>query len=338
MRIILYGFGTVGQALTRLILEDKDWLVKTYGFEPEITTIVDSKGFVDDDNGLDLETALKTKTKFGTLQKFPRIGKRKTEDSEIISGSEAETLVETTPSNFGDGEPGLGNIRTALVGGKHVVTTNKGPLAMAMSALVELASHRKKQLRFSGTVGGGTPFLDFGSKCLRGDRLLGVHGILNGTTNYILSRMEKASLSFKDALREAQEQGFAEKDPTNDIEGLDTAVKIVILSNWILKRKMGMEDVKTTGISKVTSQALKSATKSGSRIKLVGRLSQTEASVGLEEVDAGDPTCVSGTLNALTFSMEHAGDLTLIGEGAGGQRTASSIIRDLVDIRREYLA
>ncbi len=336
MRIVLVGFGTVGQALARILREDADRIVRSHGFEPRLTTIVDSHGYCTSEDGLDITQALKVKEKYGTVAKYPGKGEKGSDAAETISGSEAEVVVETTPTNFKDGEPGLSNIKTALATGKHVVTANKGPLALAMPALLELAEYRRLRLRFSGTVGGGTPFLDFAAKCLPGEKISTVRGILNGTTNYILTRMEEASLSFKKALGEAQKKGYAEADPTNDIAGFDTAAKIVIIANWVLKRRMSLRDLEIEGITEVAARRLRQARASNSRIKLVGRLEDRHASVRPEEVPLKDPVCVPGTLNALTFSTEHAGDVTLIGPGAGGERTASAIVRDLVDIRNEF--
>src|SRR3989449_10594461 len=165
---------------------------------------------------------MKTKEKYGTVQKYPGNSERKTSTHQIISGTEAEVVIETTPSNFENGEPGLSNIKESLSARKHVVTANKGPLALAMPALLELASHTRMQLRFSATVGAGTPFLSFASKCLPEEKILGIHGILNGTTNYILTRMDEASLSFQKAVAEAQKKGYAENNPENDSGELDT--------------------------------------------------------------------------------------------------------------------
>jgi homoserine dehydrogenase len=336
LRIILAGFGTVGQALAQVLHQDTGRIVQAYGFRPQITTIIDSQGSCSDDTGIDIPLALKTKKKHGTVAKYPRKGRRNSDSAHVISNNEAEVLVETTPTNFKDGEPGFSNIKSALANGKHVVTTNKGPLALAMPALLELAQHRNLQLRFSGTVGGGTPFLDFAAKCLPGERITRVRGILNGTTNYILTRMETASLTFKKALAEAQRKGYAEKDPTNDVEGFDTAAKVVIIANWVLKKRYSLRNLDITGITKVTPQKLRHAKASDAKLKLVGRIEESSTSVAPEEVPTDDPTCVPDALNALTFSTEHAGDITLIGPGAGGERTASAIVRDLVSIRQEY--
>ncbi len=338
MRIVLVGFGTVGRALAKILDEDAERIFESHGFEPVVTTIVDSHGSCSSESGLDLSRALKVKQEHGTVANYPGKGGKRSDASKILRESEAEVVVETTPTNFRNGEPGLSNIKAALATGKHVVTANKGPLALAMPALLELAEHRGLKLRFSGTVGGGTPFLDFAAKCLPGEKILKVRGILNGTTNYILSRMEEASLSFQKALIEAQEKGIAEADPASDVGGFDTAAKIVIIANWVFKRRMSLRDVKIEGIAKVTPGRMKQARASGAKIKLLGVLQDSEASVRPEEVRLDDPICVPGTLNALTFSTPHAGDVTLIGSGAGGEQTASAIVRDLVDIRNEFLA
>jgi len=338
LRIILVGFGTVGQSFARILAREKAWLVKNHGFEPQVTAIVDSQGSCRDDNGLNLDLVLKNKEKYGTVQRYPGKNGRKTNNSQIISETEAEAVVECTPSNFRNGEPGLTNIKQSLTARKHVVTANKGPLALAMPALLELADHTGVQLRFSATVGAGTPFLTFASKCLPGEKILGIHGILNGTTNYILTRMSESSSNFRSALAEAKAKGYAETNPANDLDGLDTAAKIVIIANWVLKRPISINELEITGISNVTSERIEKARKSGARVKLLGRLTDSEASVKAEDVAVTDPVCVRDTLNALTFSTEHAGDVTLIGRGAGGEQTAGAIIRDLVDIRSKYSA
>jgi homoserine dehydrogenase len=148
--------------------------------------------------------------------------------------------------------------------------------------------------------------------------------------------MEEASLSFQKALAEAQEKGYAEKSSANDLKGLDTAAKIVIIANWVLKHRISINELEIIGIQNITPEKIRMAKKSGARIKLIGRLTDSQAVVKPEEVPAADPLCVPGNLNALSFSTEHIGDVTLIGRGAGGEETASAIIRDLVDIRSEY--
>jgi len=311
--------------------------MQTYGFKPSVVAAIDSHGCCMDENGLNLSRLLQAKRETGTVAEYPDKGEKNLDSQEVISRTEAEALIETTPTNFRGAEPGMSNIKTGLASGKHVVTSNKGPLALALPALLELAQHRKLRLRFSGTVGAGTPFLDFAKKCLPGEKITGINGILNGTTNYILTRMEEETLSFDKALAEAQAKGYAESDPSNDVDGLDTAAKVVIIANWVLKRKIHLKDLHVKGIRSVSPDQVARARDSGKRIKLIGRLEDTKASVQPEEVPVSDPVCVPGSLNALTYSTMHAGRVTLVGQGAGGEQTASAVIRDLVDIRREYL-
>ena len=335
LRIILVGFGTVGQSLVKALYRDRDRFVRNYGFEPQITSIVDSRGSCTSEEGLDLPSVLKVKEKYGTIGRYLGKGELGSEPKHVISGVDAEVVVETTPTNFENGEPGLSNIETALASGKHVVTTNKGPLALAMPVLLEQASNRRLQLCFSGTVGGGTPFLDFATNCLPEESIVGVRGVLNGTTNYILTRMEESSITLERALSEARERGYSESDATLDLKGLDTAAKLVIISNWVLKRRINLRDVEISGISGISLGQLRKARESGRTLKLVGRLEDSLATVKPEEVKTSDPLCIPGTLNALTYRTEHAGEVTLIGPGTGGECTAGAIIRDLVSIARE---
>src|SRR5713101_3505298 len=153
MRIIITGFGAVGQNLVKILRDDNERLVHAYGFKPSIVAVSDSRGYCIDENGLDLDILLKTKEAKGTVAKYRSKGENGHGTRSIVNEVEAEVLVEATPTNFRDGEPGLSNIKTALASGKHVVTTNKGPLALAMPALLALAQHKDLRFRFSGTVG-----------------------------------------------------------------------------------------------------------------------------------------------------------------------------------------
>jgi homoserine dehydrogenase len=204
-----------------------------------------------------------------------------------------------------------------------------------MPALTELADHNNVFLRFSGTVGGGTPMLEFAKRCLAGDRILAIRGILNGTTNYILTEMSQNGVTFQDALANAQKLGYAEREPSMDIDGFDTACKVVILANWIMNKKITLKDVDRTGIREVSLEALDEAAKRGNTIKLIGSIDGDKPTVKPTEIPKTHPLCVSGVLNAITFNTEYAAEQTLIGRGAGGIETASAVLRDLLDIRRK---
>jgi homoserine dehydrogenase len=331
MRIILIGYGVVGQGLARILRHRHTENLRDYGFNPKIVAIVDRGGAAVDPKGLNLEETLEYKKK-GTVAAIPKVGHSKLTPLEIIESVEAEVVVEATPTNVKNAEPALSHIKSAFKTCKHVVTTNKGPLALEMPSLTELADHNNVYLRFSGTVGGGTPVLELAKKCLSGDKIVSIRGILNGTTNYILTEMTEKSISFQEALGRAQKLGYAETDPSMDIDGTDSACKIVIMANWIMNKKLTLADVKVQGIRDVKLEALKKAAEKGNTIKLVGSINTT-AKVKPTEISRHNPLCVSGVLNAVTYVSEFAGEETIIGRGAGGMETASAVLRDLLDIR-----
>ena len=252
---------------------------------------------------------------------------------DMLKNVDADVLIETTASNYKDAEPGMTHITVAMKKGMHVISVNKGPLALAFPSLMELATYNQVMFKFSGTVGGGTPILDYAKKSLRGERITSFSGILNGTTNYILSNMT-AGMSFEDALKDAKDKGYVEADESLDLDGLDAAAKLVILANWIMGMKVTMPDINCTGIRKVTTENIKNAAKNNCAVKLIASCNK-ELIVGPREVPNDDPLCVNGTLNSIAFTSEHSGTQTIIGRGAGGMETASSILRDLLDIRKE---
>jgi len=327
------GWGVVGQSLAQIFLDRKKELVKKYGFRPRIVAIVDKKGAAINSKGLDLEQMLALKKEKGTVSASIPHGRAAMSAIEVIESVEAEAIVEVSPTNIEDGEPGLSYIKTAFRTGKHVVTTNKGPLALALPALTELADYNKVYLRFSGTVGAGTPVLEFAKNCLQGDKIVSIKGILNGTTNYILSEMNEKHITFDEALKAAQELGYAEADPTMDVDGYDAAAKLVIMANWIMDKKVTIKDVKVKGIRDVSAQNIKDAGKKGCTIKLIGSIEET-LKVEPTQISKHDPLAVDGALNAVTFVSESAGEQTIIGLGAGGMETASAVVRDLLDIKQ----
>jgi homoserine dehydrogenase len=335
MRIILVGYGIVGKGVTSILSKRYNEKVKD-GFNPKIVAIADIDGAVINHRGLSPEKLEAIKQRGYPISADPDFGHPGMKALDVIEQVEAEVVVEVTPVNIKTAEPALSHITHAFKTGKHVVTTNKGPLALAMPALTELAEYNNVYLRFSGTVGGGTPMLEFAKRCLAGDRILGIKGILNGTTNYILSEMSQNRVAFQDALANAQKLGYAEREPSMDIDGFDTACKTVILANWILNQKITLKDIDRTGIRDITLENLDEAAKRGNTIKLIGSIDdKSKPKVVPMEIPKNSPLCVSGVLNAVTFQTEFAGEQTLIGRGAGGIETAGAVLRDLLDIRHK---
>jgi len=331
MRLVVIGFGVVGQSFAKLLLSRSADLYSQYGINPRIVACVDNGGYAISAPGLDLQRLLNTKKLVGTVGKYDE--KSSNIDSiRLIEKVDAEILLELTPTNIDNGEPGISNIIAAMKSGKHVITVNKGPLALAFPSLLELANYNNVKLRFSGTVGGGMPILEFAKRCLNGDNIVSFRGILNGTTNYILSKMDEG-LTFNEALNDAKYKGYAEAVPSLDVDGFDAAAKLVIMANWIMGMKVTIKDVTRRGISGVSLSHVQRAHKRGNAIKLIAMCDNKQLVVKPTELSNLNPICVNGTLNAVTFSSEYSGEHTIIGHGAGGIPTASAVLRDLIDIR-----
>ncbi|HEX2471863.1 MAG TPA: homoserine dehydrogenase [Nitrososphaera sp.] len=331
MRVVIVGFGIVGQSFAKLLLSRSADLYSQYGIKPRIVACVDNGGSAIAPAGLDLKRLLEAKKTKGTVGGYEK-GSTKFDPFQVIEKVDAEVMLECTPTNLNDGEPATSHITTAMRSQKHVISVNKGPLALAFPSLIELANYNGVLLRFSGTVGGGTPILEFAKRCLKGDRIISFYGILNGTTNYILSKMEEGR-PYEAAMKDAKEKGYAEANPSLDVDGFDAAAKLVIMANWIMGMKVTMKDIKRTGIVNVRLSDVKNAAERGNAIKLLAVCDSKQLYVAPTEVAKTDPICVNGTLNAVTFSSEHSGQQTIIGRGAGGMETASAMLRDLIEIR-----
>ncbi|UCE92170.1 MAG: homoserine dehydrogenase [Methanobacteriota archaeon] len=335
MRLALIGFGVVGQSFAEIVSAQSAELSRTYGLRPRIVAIVDSKGAAVSPGGVDLPSALRAKKDSRSLGGLGGVYREGMSAIDVIREVDCEVVVEATPSDLTKGEPGLGHVRAAMKEARHVICVNKGPLALAMPALIELAGHNGVIFKFSGTVGGGTPVLDLAKKCLEGCTIDSIRGILNGTCNYILTKMSSEGVDMKDALSEAQRLGYAEADPTADVEGLDSACKLVITSNYVLGTSMSIRDVDVTGITGVTMEDISSAASEDKAVKLIGHVGDG-ARVAPETIPLTHPLNVSGTFNAITFDTDPAGEITLVGKGAGGRETASSVLRDLIEIRQDF--
>lgn len=337
MRAIMIGFGSVGRAFAEILGKNPSLLRDRYGINLQILAIVDRGGAMINPHGIDLEQALDARLSQGSVSSHKTHGHKGTSAAEVIDSVDADILLELTPTSLPDGEPGLTHIESALKKRLNVITTNKGPIAAELPSLLELANYQKVSLKFSGTVGGGIPILNFAKQCLTGCKIESIEGILNGTTNHILTRMYDAGITLEEALGEAQTAGYAEADPSYDINGIDTACKLVITSNWILGKRVTIKDVEIEGISKVTVKDVENAKRSKKAIKLVGHISESEISVHPRPVPDDSPLCVKGTLNAVVFKTDLSGEVTIAGRGAGGTETASAVLRDIIDIKNALM-
>ena len=332
MRTILIGLGTIGQSYCQLLENRKGDLLTNYGIDSKIVAVADSKGVAINEKGINISDILSVKKNNKSVSELS-IGDKSKTSIDLIEEIDAELLVDATPTNIQDGEPSASLLENAMKTKKNIITANKGPLALAFSSIVEKADYNNVILKYSATVGGGTPVLEFGRKCLEADKILEMHAILNGTTNYILTEMDNRGLSFQDALKEAQELGYAETDPTLDVDGFDAAAKLVIMGNLLLGKELALNDLKIEGIRDITQKDITKAKDNGNTIKLIASVNNM-AKVEPVVIPKDDPMSVAGAFCSVKFVSEFAGEEIIIGKGAGGMETASAMIRDLVEIKQ----
>ncbi|MEM2250934.1 MAG: homoserine dehydrogenase [Candidatus Hadarchaeales archaeon] len=333
MRIVLIGFGNLGRALVQVFAEKAEILREHEGFAPKIIAAVDDSGAAVEARGLDMKTLVNLAKRREKIEKYPG-AKAGRSALEVIESVDADLVVELTPTNIKTGEPGLSHIRKAMEAGRHVVTSNKGPLVVAFKELDSLARKKGVEFRYSASVGGAIPVISLARRLMSSNKILEIRGILNGTTNYILTRMEEENVPLEMVVREAQELGIAEKDPSLDIDGIDTAAKLLILHNAVLGGDLKLSDVEITGIRKVTPEAIRLAKEAGYALKLVGVARRGELEVSPKLVPLGHPLSVGGTLNAITFKLDLAREISIAGFGAGPMETVSSILADILEIHR----
>ena len=331
MKIILVGFGVIGKGVLKAITAKKNHLKDKYGMDLKVVAICDRSGSAIDENGLNLETALKIKEETGKIANYPEKG---TDLSiiETIQTVEADAIIEITPTNIETGAPANTHMLEAFKNGKHVITANKGPLAVNFKELIDCANENNKLFRFEASVGGAMPIINLANDSLAGNEIFEIKGILNGTTNYILSKMENEGLDFDTVLKEAQELGIAETNPHQDISGLDTAAKIVILANSLMNKNVSIKDVKLEGITRITPEALAMANKSGYTIKLIGEVSNDKLEVCPKLIPIDDPMNVKGSLNVAMLNTDLTKEVVVVGRGAGDIETASAILSDIIYI------
>ncbi len=341
-RLALIGFGNVGQGFAQILRDQGASLAQRFGTQFQIVAISDlQRGSLYDPRGLDPAALLAAVAATGSLDAVPAAA-RGWDALRTIRESEADAVVELSYTNLQTGEPATAHLKLALETGKHVVTTNKGPIALHYPALSALARAHGKELGVEGTVMSGTPALRLGQELLAGAGLQRLQGILNGTTNYILTQMEGGA-TYAAALAEAQARGYAEADPAGDVEGHDAAGKVVILANLLLGAALTLPEVDRQGITGLTPADIAAAQAAGERWKLIGRVEkkdgQVTASVRPTRLPLTHPLAsVSQATNALTFTTDLLGDVTLIGPGAGRLETGYALVCDLLAIDRKLTA
>ena len=309
-QVAVLGYGTVGSGVVQVIDENKDVIARRVGEELNVKYILDLRDFPGDPNE-----------------------NKVVHDAEIILQDEEISVVCET---MGGLEPAFTFTKKALSSGKSVCTSNKELVAAHGPELLALAKENNCNYMFEASVGGGIPIIRPLMTCLTAEKITGIEGILNGTTNYILTKMADIGADFDVVLKEAQEKGYAERNPAADVEGYDACRKIAILSSLVFGENVNFEDVYTEGITKITPVDFAYAKKLNKQIKLIGKMEENEngrfAMVSPRLIGGNSPlTCVQDVFNGILVHSNMLDDSMYYGRGAGKLPTASAVVGDVVE-------
>ncbi|MCA9908044.1 MAG: homoserine dehydrogenase [Anaerolineae bacterium] len=334
MKLALIGFGTVGQGFVEILRDKSAELEARYGFAPQLVAVATrSRGTLLLPDGLD-PARLLTAIEAGHFRHYPDAPGlvRDLDVPALIRASGADVLLEAGPTDLQTAQPALAYCYAALDQGMHLVLANKGPVAVAYADLQARARQAGKRVLFEGTVMAGTPSLRLAQQALAGCTIQAARGILNGTTNYILTQME-GGMSYAEALRQAQALGYAEADPTADVDGWDAASKALILAAALFDRAFTLADLDVQGIANITTADIAAAQAAGERWKLIAHVTPAGGSVSPQRVSNTHPlAAVGGATNAVTFTTDLLGDVTLVGPGAGRRQTGFALLADVLDL------
>ena len=337
VKLVLIGVGNIGRRFLEILARKGDTLRARYGLDLVLVGVADSSGAALAADGLDPLQVIHLKQESQGVAAYPLFGRAGLGAVELLQQAQADVLMEASPTNLRDGQPGLSCIEKALRRGMHVVTVNKGPLVLAYSRLVKLAAERGVSLAFSGAVAGGLPTVNIGRRDLAGSEILRLEGILNLTTNYILTQMAEKGKSYAEALAEAQAQGHAEADPSLDVEGWDAANKLVILAQSVLGQAASLEDVEVEGITGIGPEELKQAAASGKVIKLIAKAEGEDGGYRLSVRPTWlNPFHSLAHLTAhqmgIVYHTDINGTITAVIDEEDPMPTAAAMLRDLINI------
>lgn len=334
-RLAFLGFGNVGRALARLLLQKQNELASRYDIKFLTTGIATGKhGAAINPVGIDLDAALKSIESGENLQRLS-VETPPVDNLDFIKRCQADVLFENTPVNHTNGQPAIEHIRLALETNMHVATANKGPIVHAYQELMELANAREHHFLFESTVMDGAPIFSLFRSALPGAQLISFRGVLNSTTNLILTRMETGE-SFDEAIKYAQSIGIAETDPSGDVDGWDAAIKVAALVTVLMGIPLKPQEVKRQGIGNLTSAEIISAKTEGKRWKLVcsahRKTNSVIAEVAPKLVSASSTLYnIEGTTSIIEFETDVLGLLSLQESNPGPETTAYGLLADFIN-------
>ena len=339
IRVIVCGFGRVGREFARLIHEKSERMQAAYGLDAVIVGIGELNGSLHCPGGLNPADTADAFEREGGFAGHPNLV-ADWQGLDLVRSAQAEVFIETTPTDIRTGEPALSHIREALGRGMNVVSANKGPFIHAYRELTGLARKRNASLKISAAAAAALPTIDVAETCLAGAEILGVEGVLNGTTNFILSRMRTNGQSYEEALAEAQALGIAETDPTLDVEGFDTANKLALITNVCMGADLTPDDVERTGIAGMSLEDVQRASAAGKIMRLVGVSKRDEAGrvsarVAPELLSPDHPLAgVEGAEKGITYTSDTMDRVTVVGGKSDPRGAAAALLKDLINIYR----
>ena len=339
IRFVVIGLGNIGRNLLDILDQRQEAIARDYGVRFSLVGAADSSGAALDDAGLTLRQVVQLKLGGSGAADYPQAGCRGMSALEMVQSAVVDIVVDASPTNLEDGEPGMSCVREALAQGRHVVMANKGPLVLAFGELTGAAEEAGVGLSYSGTVAGGLPTVNIGVRDLAGSGVTRVEGIFNGTTNYILTRMASEQMSYDAALKGAQEGGIAEADPTLDVDGWDAANKLVIIANSVLRRPTTLDDLTVKGIRDVTLEQLQEAQAQGRVIKPLA-IAEREGddyrfSVGPVALDQQHPMARTGMWDmGVVYHTDTMGRISAVITAEGPVATSAAVLRDMLNLYR----
>ncbi len=335
-RIILCGLGNVGRSFLTLVAERAEEIRRKHDLNLEVSCVVDIGGSaLAPEGALPLQDLLRFLKEGGKPEAFGDFGQKGLTGIEAIKKNHFDILIETTPTNLQDGEPAYGFIAAAIEKGMDIVSANKGPFVLFFDKLKKMADAHKSRLFISAATGAALPTLDTGKFSTLGARITAIEGILNGTTNFILTKMYREKCTYQDALKEAQAMGIAETDPTLDVEGYDTRNKIVLIANTLFQTTFGINDVPVKGITDVTYQDIEEAIKSGKVLKLVATAEMKDTAVSLDVrpkyLDQNHPLAsINFSEKGITYTTDTMGQITVLGGKSSPVGAAAALLKDVI--------
>lgn len=339
LNICLIGFGNAGREFCKMLICKGEEIKKSSGYEIKVTAIAArSKGNLLDIKGIDLEKALNEVVNFGKFSKENQ-GFVDLETIELIREAKADVLIELSTLSINDGEPAISHIETAFENNIHVITANKGPIAWAYKRLNKIARDKNLLFLYETTVMDGAPIFNLVKYTLPGCKVKAFKGILNSTTNFILEEMEQGK-NYEDAIKEAQRRGFAEADPSLDVDGFDAAAKTAAIANVLMDGELTPMSITRQGVRNITAKDIENAKKENKKIKLlcegyieagkvVGRV--RPAAVSSKDIFSN----IDATSSILCITTDLMGEICIVEKDPEIEQTAYGVYSDLLTLIKE---